>query len=279
MPRLRMAMVAMALITILLPFALGACGEDDAEAEPATERSFDRENFSDSTNIDNKYSPLIPGTQFVYEGESDRGAGRQPHRVIFTVTDLTKEIDGVTAVVMYDQDINDGKLLEGELATFAQDDDGNVWNMGEYPEEYNEDGKFEDAPDTWLSGVEGARAGVHMRADPQTGTSSYRHGFAPKIGFEDVAKVLKTGQKDCVPTGCYEDVLINDETNPAEPNDGHQLKYYAPDVGNIRAAPGKGGKEPGPRRRIGSPQPQGKRSRTSATGGRGHGAKGHGGSS
>jgi hypothetical protein len=144
---------------------------------------------------------------------------------------------------MYDQDINDGKLLEGELATFAQDDDGNVWNMGEYPEEYDENGKFEAAPDTWLSGVEGARAGVHMRADPQTGTSSYRHGLAPKIGFEDVAKVFKTGQKDCVPTGCYEDVLINDETNPAEPNDGHQLKYYAPGVGNTRAAPGKGGKE------------------------------------
>jgi hypothetical protein len=36
---------------------------------------------------------------------------------------------------------------------------------------------------------------------------------------------------------------VTDETNPAEPDDGHQLKYYAPDVGNIRAAPGVGGKE------------------------------------
>jgi hypothetical protein len=243
MLRYRVAAVLAAVIVIVLPLALGACGEDKAEAEPATEKDFSRDKFSDSASIDNRYSPLEPGTQFVYEGESDRGAGRQPHRVIFTVTDLTKQIDGVRAVVMYDQDINDGNLLEGELALFAQDDDGNVWNMGEYPEEYDENGKFEDAPDTWLSGIEGARAGVHMRADPKTGTPSYHHGLAPKIGFQDVATVFKTGQKNCVPTGCYEDVLITDETNPAEPNDGHQLKYYAPEVGNIRAAPGKGGKE------------------------------------
>ncbi len=241
--RRRAAAIVAAVVAIALPLALAACGEDKTEAEPATEKSFDRENFSDSTTIDNRYSPLVPGTQFIYEGESNRGAGRQPHRVIFTVTDLTKEINGVRSRVMYDQDINDGKLLEGELALFAQDDDGNVWNMGEYPEEYDENGKFEAAPDTWLSGVEGARAGVHMRADPQVGTSSYRHGFAPKIGFEDVAKVFRTGQRNCVPTGCYEDVLVTDETNPAEPGDGHQLKYYAPEVGNIRAAPGKGGKE------------------------------------
>jgi hypothetical protein len=82
-----------------------------------------------------------------------------------------------------------------------------------------------------------------MRADPQEGTPSYHQGLAPKIGFQDLAKVLKTDQRNCVPTGCYEDVLVTDETNPAEPEDGHQLKYYAPTVGNIRAAPGAGGKE------------------------------------
>ena len=42
-----------------------------------------------------------------------------------------------------------------------------------------------------------------------------------------------------MPTGCYDDVLITDETNPDEPGDGHQLKYYAPDIGNIQAAPGR----------------------------------------
>ena len=239
---------AAALICALLSalaLTLSACGGEESSeaATTATEKDFDRGNFSDSTKIDNQFSPLVPGTQFIYEGRSNRGHGRRPHRVVFTVTDLTKEVDGVRSVVLWDQDINAGKLLEGELALFAQDDDGNLWNMGEFPAEFDESGKFEGAPDSWVSGLDGARAGILMRGNPKTGTSSYHQGLAPKIGFQDVAKVAKTDQRNCVPTDCYEDVLVTDETNPTEPDDGHQLKYYAPDVGNIRAAPGVGGKE------------------------------------
>jgi hypothetical protein len=239
--RYRMTAVLAAMTVIVLPIALGACGSDDeAEAKPAVHSDFDAGKFSDSTNIDNEYSPLEPGTQYIFEGRSNRGLGRLPHQVIFTVTDLTKEIDGVTAVVMYDQDINDGKLLEGELATFAQDDDGNVWNMGEYPEEY-EDGRVR-APDTWIAGLDGALGGIMMRSQPRVGTSSYRQGWAPDIEFADVARVHQAGLRDCVPLRCFTNVLVTDETNPTEPDDGHQRKFYAQGVGNIRAAPA-GGKE------------------------------------
>ena len=181
--------------------------------------------------------------QFTYEGRSNRGQGRLPHRVVFTVTSLTKVIDDVESVVLWDRDYNHGKLLEGELAFWSQDDDGNVWLMGEYPEEYDDEGNFEAAPDTWFSGIDRARAGIMMRGDPQPGRPEHKQGYAPTIGFGDVAFVAKTGQKACVPTGCYDDELITDETNPDEPGDGHQLKYYAPEVGNIQAAPGRGGKE------------------------------------
>jgi hypothetical protein len=55
--------------------------------------------------------------------------------------------------------------------------------------------------------------------------------------------VYRTGQRSCVPHGgCYDDVLVTAETNPLEPRDGYQLKYYAAGVGNIRAEP-RGGKE------------------------------------
>jgi hypothetical protein len=241
--RFRVAAVVAAVTVIVLPLALGACGGDEeAEAKPAVHTDFDPKNFSDSTKIDNKYSTLEPGTQYVFEGRSNRGQGRLPHQVIFTVTDLTKEVNGVRAVVLWDRDINAGKLLEGELAMWAQDDDGNVWLLGEYPEEYDERGRFEAAPDTWLAGIDRAQAGIMMRADPKAGTSRYRQGFAPTIGFGDVAQVEETGRRNCVPTGCYEDVVVTRETNPEEPDDGFQLKYYAPEVGNIRAAP-RGGKE------------------------------------
>ncbi|HWT24209.1 MAG TPA: hypothetical protein VN213_11955 [Solirubrobacteraceae bacterium] len=220
-----------------------AAAQDDPSLYRITDKGFDRTKFSDPTTIDNRYFPLPVGTQFVYEGRSDRGQGRRRHRVIFTVTDLSKVIDGVRTRVMWDRDINAGRLLEGELAFFAQDDDGHVWAFGEYPEEYEPDGSFGGAPDTWIVGRERARAGLHMRADPRPGTPSYLQGWAPAIEFSDRAKVLRTGRRACVPTGCYRDVLVTDETNPLEPRDGHQLKFYAPGVGNIRAAPGRGGKE------------------------------------
>ena len=245
----RLVAIAAALTTIALPATLSACGgEDESKADSLKARTavhtdFDPANFTDSTDIDNKWSPLEPGMQFTYEGRSNRGGGRLPHRVVFTVTGLTKKIDGVQAVTLWDRDINAGKQLEGELAFWAQDDFGNVWLLGEYPEEYDDEGNFEAAPDTWFSGIERARAGIMMRGDPQPGTGTYRQGLAPTIGFGDVAFVQKTGQKACGPTGCYDDVLVTDETNPEEPQDGHQLKYYAPGIGNIQAAPGRGGKE------------------------------------
>jgi hypothetical protein len=217
---------------------------DPPNNRTATEKDFDPTgNFSASTAVDNRWQPLLPGTQYVFEGRSNRGDGPRPHRVIFTVTGLTKKINGVDAVVLFDRDINHDRLLEAEITFFAQDDDGNVWNFGEYPEEYAEDGSFHGAPSSWLSGTLGARAGVLMRGDPQPGTPSYMQGSAPKIGFGDTAKVLRYVKRHCVPVGCFENVLVVDETNPLDPEDGHQLKYYADGVGNISVAPGKGGKE------------------------------------
>ena len=85
--------VSALLLTLLtaLPLTLAACGGEESSeaATTATEKDFNRDNFSESTNIDNKWSPLVPGTQFIYEGRSNRGHGRRPHRVVFTATDLT----------------------------------------------------------------------------------------------------------------------------------------------------------------------------------------------
>lgn len=198
-----------------------------------TEKDFDRAKFPEAPKVDNHWYPLTPGTQYVFEGRSNRGKGVLPHKVVSTVTDLTKVIDGVRAVVLWDQDINAGRLEESELAFQAQDDGGNVWLLGEYPEVY-EDGRFTGAPDTWISGLEGATPGVLMRASPRAGTFSYLQGLAPKIEFQDRAKVSETGLRTCVPVKCYDDVLLIDEWNPLEPGDVHQLKYYAPGVGNIR---------------------------------------------
>jgi hypothetical protein len=215
-----------------------------ATLTPATSRAVTvsdggRGTFSDPTRIDNRWFPLTPGTQFTYEGRANRGEGQRRHRVVFTVTDLVKVVDGVRTVLLWDRDYNAGVLQENEITFHAQDDEGTVWNFGEYPEEYRR-GKLSGAPDTWLAGTDRARAGIVMLAEPKPGTPSYLQGFAPAIEFADRARVYRTRLKTCVPVNCYGNVLLTDEWNPAEPG-AHQRKYYASGVGNIRI--GSAGKD------------------------------------
>jgi hypothetical protein len=212
---------------------------DETEAESAGESTapvaelweLDPENFDQSTNIDNEWFPLQPGTRWVYEGFTVEEGERSNHRVVFVVTDLAKEIAGVRTLVVWDQDYDDGELVETEIAFFAQDNDGNVWHFGQYPEEY-EGGQFIDAP-TWITGLAGAKAGIAMKTDPQMGGPSYYQGWGPAIDWTDYATLDATGQETCVPADCYEDVLVIVETS-LEEQGAFQLKYYAPGVGNVR---------------------------------------------
>jgi len=238
-----------------LSLALGACGSDSvsdgaarggtpgavstpsasstpgAAEETGPEKDFDRTRFGSSTTIDNRWLPLKPGRQLVYEGETIEDDQRVPHRLVITVTDLTKVIDGVRNVVVWDRDYSAGQLVEAELAFFAQADDGNVWHFGQYPEEY-EEGKFVGAP-AWVHGIEGAQAGITVKAAAQPGAPSYSQGWGPAVGWSDRARVHKTAQRTCVRAGCYDGVLVTDEFSADEPG-AHQLKYYAPGVGNVR---------------------------------------------
>lgn len=193
--------------------------------------TFDPDNFSNPAVIDNQWLPLTPGTRLTFEGTTEDEGELIEHQVISIVTDLTKVIDGIETRVLWDLDYSDGNLAETELAFFAQDDDGAVWRMGEHPEEY-EAGAFVDAP-TWLAGLAAARPGIAMPADPFSQETSYSQGWGPAVEFIDRAMIGQTGQEDCVPTGCYENVLIVDEFNVEEPG-AFQHKYFAPGIGNIR---------------------------------------------
>jgi hypothetical protein len=232
--RVRPAVLSI-LVAVLLVFANSvAASGDEPKAPPCkTAAQFDPANFPNPPKIDNQWNPLAPGMQFVFSGEADRGGGLLPHRVETTVTDLTKMINGVRAVVLLEKDVNEGELQEAELRFEAQDNAGNIWNLGEYPEEY-EDGKFSAAPDVWIAGLDGAEPGYSMVGDPMVGAPEYLQGWSPDIDFLDCAKVSKMEQKTCVPVGCYENVMIIDERSPLEPESGHQLKYYASGVGTVR---------------------------------------------
>jgi hypothetical protein len=227
------------------------------------------ESFSRPTRIDGKWLPLVPGTQFVLQGTQNRGGGPLPHNVIFTVTNLVKRIGGIPCVVVWDRDINEGELRESELAFFAQDDDGNVWNTGEYPEEY-EQGTLLGAENTWIHGVEWANAGVTVQRKSRLGSPGYLQARAPENDFWDCGLVYSKskvrdrggdgddhgdgdgdGGKDrgkggdgdgdrsklppvCVPAGCFKDWLVIQEWAPLDGCNVIQLKTYAKGVGVVR---------------------------------------------
>lgn len=212
-----------------------AGGSTAAPPFPTDGNGFDAERFGDdSAEVTNTYFPLVPGTQFVYEGSSIGDEGeRIEHRVVFTVTGLSKEIAGVRTAVGWDRDFEDGELVEMELIFFAQDVDGNVWHLGQYAEIY--DGEQFEGAAPWLVGyLEGAKAGIAMPADHQEGDPEYSQGYAPPPYYwDDHGRVFRTGARTCVPAGCYEDVLVTEEFEPTKPG-AFQLKFYAPDVGYVR---------------------------------------------
>ena len=254
MRRLEVAHAAGALLLVL-----SACGTDSSQPEatslptlvtttgqPAPQTAaesslcsrvdgpscvFDYDNFDNPTVIDNEWLPMTPGMRLVFEGTTNEDNELLGHQVIITVTDLTKVIDGIDTVVSWDLDFSDGELVEAELAFFAQDNDGNVWRMGEHPEEY-EDGELVDAP-TWLAGINGAKAGISMLGDPVEGTLSYSQGWSPEVGFIDRADVQEVSVETCTIFGCFEDVLVTGEFNVEELG-AVQFKYFARGVGNVR---------------------------------------------
>jgi len=219
----------------MLAVAAGAARTQSKKPLTGSAKDFERAKFDKSSPyISNQYLPLKPGTKLIYKGSAipEGEKTRVKRRVVSTVTDLSKWIDGVRTLVIWERDFTAGKLGESELAFFAQDKAGNVWLLGEYPEEY-ENRKFVDAP-TWISGQKGAHAGIAMLANPKVGSPDYSEGFAPPpVEFVDRARVYKKGQKTCVPLKCYKNVLVIEEFEQGVPGVFH-LKYYAPKVGLVK---------------------------------------------
>jgi hypothetical protein len=229
--------LSLLIIVANMPFAQTGAATQAAAVpveEPESEfETLDPSAFSDSTTIDNRWFPLVPGTEYLYEGTTFEDGELSRHWLEFTVIDLVKEIDGVRTVAAWIVDYSDGEMVEKEVAFYAQDDGGNVWYLGEHPEEY-EEGQFVTAP-TWIHGVADAKAGVAMPADPQPGSPSFSQGWSPVVDFRDRGQATEVLEEMCTAIECYSDVLVIREFTLEEPG-AAQLKYYAPGVGNIRVS-------------------------------------------
>jgi len=215
-------------------------GDEDDEAATSTDESevayaptIDPASFT--TAVNNPYFPLEPGAQWVYEGRTEDGL----ERTVVEVTNQTREVMGVTCLVVRDTVTLDGELIEDTYDWFAQDAEGNVWYLGEDTKEY-EGGEVTSTEGSWEAGVDGALPGIVMPAAPAVG-QAYRQEWYPGEA-EDLAEVLRLDGSATVAGTRYDSLLVTEEWNPLEP-DVVEEKSYARDVGLVLEVATAGGDE------------------------------------
>lgn len=215
--------------------SLTACGGSSSSSKqaPAVQPRFVAGDFGLPGRGANRFLPLKPGLQWVRVGATDVGHRRVPHRVIATVTGVTRVVDGIRAVAILDQDIDAGQLAQYSIDYLAEDRAGAVWLMGTYTENF-EGGKFVSVFDAWLAGVNGGQPGKLMLGDPRLGTPPYSIARPPGAD-PDVAQVVKSGQRVCVPLRCFDGAIVIREGKASAPD--NEFKSYAPGVGQILNTP------------------------------------------
>src|SRR5580765_4490051 len=178
-----------------------------------------------TTNIDNPYWPMRPGSHWVYR-ETENG---ETQRVDVTVTDKTKVLAGITARVVHDQVTRKGQVVENTLDWYAQDSHGNLWYLGEDTAEY-ENGKLKTKAGTWSAGVDGAEPGVVVPANPKQGMRYREEYYAGQA--EDGAEVLSVSSQAQVPFGRFQNALLTRNFSAIEPT-VEEMKLYAKGVGPV----------------------------------------------
>jgi hypothetical protein len=186
-------------------------------------------------NINNPYFPLVPGTTFFYEGESED----ETIRTELFVTSETRVVMGVNTTIVRDRVWEDDELVEETFDWYAQDKDGNVWYFGEESKDF-ENGRLVSTQGSWEAGVNGAQPGILMEGKPQVG-DVYRQEYLMGEA-EDMAEVLALNESVSVEYGSFENCLRTKEWTPLEP-ENEENKYYAAGIGLLLEMKTKGGSE------------------------------------
>ena len=223
------------LLLVLAALPVSACGDDASSSSSSSNSKLDPANFT--TEIDNPWWPMTPGSRWVYRETDSEGANQ---KVVVTVTNRTKTIaNGIEALVVHDVVTEDGKFVEVTDDWYAQDEDGNIWYLGEDTTEY-ENGKPVSKSGSFEAGVDGAEAGIIMPAQPEPGMTYRQEYYAGEA--EDQAAIVSLEQQAEVPAGHYKPVLMTNDTNPLEPK-VNEFKFFARGVGPVLAVSVSGGSD------------------------------------
>jgi hypothetical protein len=186
----------------------------------------------------NRYFPLVPGYEWVYMGGGEI--------ITVTVTGETKEIEypadsgkifncAVVHDVVEEWDEDEGEyiVIEDTFDWYAQKINGDVWYFGEISREF-EDGELVSIDGSWKSGVEGAKPGILMYADPNPDDEEQQNPYRQEFFLgdaEDVGEIKELLEGPVVVLGNnYASGVVTEDTTPLEP-DVSEDKFYAEGLG------------------------------------------------
>lgn len=223
-----------ATVALTVAVLLTGCTATAEGALPTGGDPVDLDPADFTTEIDNPYWPMKPGTRWTYRETDPDG----DLTVFVTVTSATKKIaNGIEARVVRDSVFRGDELVEDTFDWYAQDADGAIWYLGEDTAEF-EDGAVASREGSFEAGVDGALPGIALPADPEPGMT-YRQEYK-KGEAEDAGAVLGIDELVEVPYGAYSGALLTRDTTPLEP-DVEELKFYARGIGPVLTLTSSGG--------------------------------------
>jgi len=187
--------------------------------------------FTDPSQITNPFFRLPPGAVWEYEKDTDEGL----EEILIEVLPLTRPVMGIECAVVRVREYLDGVLQEDTHDWYAQDDEGNVWYMGEevINYEYDDLGTFLGTNDdgAWEAGVDGAEPGIQLHAVPVPGVSYFQEFYEDEA--EDMGVVVSLTARVVLGDGTtFLGCLQVLEWTPLEPA-ALEYKYYAPGFGLV----------------------------------------------
>ena len=172
-------------LVIAAALALSAMPVRFAVAESPYNPAINPANFLSEVN--NPYFTLRPGATYTYKSHGKNGI--EFNKVI--VTNQTRKVMGVTVRVVLDRVWLNDRLIEETYDWYAQDKEGNVLYFGEDSKAYRK-GRPVSTEGSWEAGVDGAKPGIVMQAQPRPGVA-YRQEY--KAGqAEDMGQVVSLGR-------------------------------------------------------------------------------------
>jgi hypothetical protein len=169
----------------------------------------------------NPYFILEPGYQLVLEGGDAR--------LIITVLNETKMVDGVETRVVEERETKGGMLIEVARNYFAISKRTNdVFYFGEDVDMYKA-GRVVNHDGSWRSGMNGGKFGLMMPGRPLLSASYYQE-VVPDVAM-DRARIVSMTETVKTPAGEFANCLKMEEATPLQRLT--EYKYYAAGIGMV----------------------------------------------